>query len=61
MNSVVTFFKGVMSEAKKTTWLSPIETLGHTLIVVTISLVIGFYLGFFDGIFGNILEAIIAR
>ena len=61
MNSVATFFKGVISEAKKTTWLSPTEAFGHTLIVVILSLAVGFYLGLFDGIFSKILQALIAR
>jgi preprotein translocase SecE subunit len=61
MNSVATFFKGVISEAKKTTWLSPMEAFGHTLIVVILSLAVGFYLGLFDGIFGRILQTVIAR
>ncbi len=60
MNSVITFFRGVLSETKKTTWLSPIEALGHTVIVIVISLLIGYYLGFFDGIFGKILGMFIA-
>ena len=61
MNSVVTFFKGVWTEAKKTTWLSPTEALGHTAIVVVISVAVGFYLGFWDGIFNKILQNLIAR
>lgn len=56
MNSIVTFFKGVITEAKKTTWLSPIEALGHTGIVVVLSVVVGFYLGFWDGLFGKLLQ-----
>ncbi len=61
MNSIATFFKGVISEAKKTTWLSPTEALGHTAIVVVISVAVGFYLGFFDGIFGKLLQTFITR
>jgi preprotein translocase SecE subunit len=61
MNSVITFFKGVATEAKKTTWLSPFQALGHTAIVVVLSVVAGYYLGLFDVVFGNILESFIAR
>jgi len=61
MKSVTTFFQGVISEAKKTTWLSPTMGLGHTAIVIILSVLVGYYLGFFDGIFGNILEFFIAR
>ncbi|HQV65009.1 MAG TPA: preprotein translocase subunit SecE, partial [Candidatus Paceibacterota bacterium] len=61
MNSVITFFKGVGSEAKKTTWLSPTEALGHTAIVVVLSVAVGFYLGLFDGIFNKVLQMLIAK
>jgi preprotein translocase SecE subunit len=61
MNSIATFFRGVISEAKKTTWLSPTEALGHTAIVVVISVAVGFYLGFFDGIFGKLLQTFITQ
>jgi preprotein translocase SecE subunit len=61
MNSITTFFKGVISEAKKTTWLSPTEALGHTAIVIVLSAGVGYYLGLFDGIFGNILKIFITR
>ncbi len=61
MNSIATFFKGVISEAKKTTWLSPTEALGHTAIVIILSALVGYYLGLFDGIFGNLLKVLITR
>jgi preprotein translocase SecE subunit len=61
MKSVTTFFQGVLSEAKKTTWLSPVEALGHTGIVIVLSVVVGYYLGFFDGIFSKILQTLISR
>jgi preprotein translocase SecE subunit len=61
MNSITTFFKGVISEAKKTTWLSPTEALGHTAIVIVLSAAVGYYLGLFDGIFGNLLKIFITR
>jgi preprotein translocase SecE subunit len=61
MNSITTFFKGVASEAKKTTWLSPTEALGHTMIVIVLSVFVGYYLGFFDGIFAKVLKVFITR
>jgi preprotein translocase SecE subunit len=61
MNSVITFFKGVASEARKTTWLSPTEALGHTAIVVVLSVLIGYFLGLFDGIFSHALSILIAN
>jgi preprotein translocase SecE subunit len=61
MNTVVTFFKGVISEAKKTTWLSPFEAFGHTVIVVVLSILVGYYLGLFDGIFSQVLKVFITR
>jgi preprotein translocase SecE subunit len=61
MKSVTTFFQGVISEAKKTTWLSPAEALGHTAIVVILSVFVGYYLGLFDGIFSKILQTIITK
>ncbi len=59
MNSIVTFFKGVITEAKKTTWLSPSEALGHTGIVVVLSVIVGFYLGFWDGLFSKLLQMVL--
>ncbi len=59
MNSVVTFFKGVAAEARKTTWLSPTVAFGHTAIVIVISVLVGYYLGLFDGIFSKALSILI--
>jgi preprotein translocase SecE subunit len=61
MNAIATFFKGVWSEAKKTTWLSPAEAFGHTIIVVVLSVAVGFYLGAWDGLFNKLLQTLLAR
>jgi preprotein translocase SecE subunit len=61
MKSVTTFFKGVISEAKRTTWLSPTEALGYTAIVIVLSVAVAYYLGFFDGIFSKVLQELIIR
>lgn len=60
MQSILTFFRGVISEAKKTTWLSPTEALGHTAVVIVLSVLVGYYLGLFDGIFSKALSVIIS-
>jgi preprotein translocase SecE subunit len=61
MKTVTTFFQGVISEAKKTSWLSPAEALGYTAIVIVLAIAIGYYLGLFDGIFSKVLESVIIR
>lgn len=59
MNAITTFFKGVWAEAKKTTWLTPAEAFGHTIIVAVLSVAIGFYLGAWDSVFSNLLQKLI--
>lgn len=61
MKSVTTFFRGVVSEAKRTSWLTPTEALGYTAIVIVLSVIMGYYLGLFDGIFSKVLESVIIR
>jgi preprotein translocase subunit SecE len=55
------FLKDTLSEFKKVTWPARDMTIGHTIIVIVLCVLVGYYLGFFDGIFSQLLQAIISK
>lgn len=61
MKSVVTFFSEVRSELSKVTWPTRNEVVRLTLIVFTVSAVIGLYVGGLDYMFTKILTVVLAK
>jgi preprotein translocase subunit SecE len=61
MKSIVTFFSEVRSELSKVTWPKRQEVIRLTLIVFSISLIVGLYVGGLDYSFTKLLTVILAR
>ncbi len=53
------FLKEVRSEIQKVTWPTRNETVTLTIIVITISLLVGIYLGGLDLLFTEMLKFLI--
>lgn len=54
------FLKEVRSEIQKVTWPTRNETVTLTIIVITISLLVGIYLGGLDLLFTEMLKFLIS-
>ncbi len=61
MKSIVRFFSEVKFELSKVTWPKRQEVVRLTLIVFSISLVVGLYVGGLDYGFTKLLTVILAR
>ena len=48
---LISFLKEVRLEAKKVNWLTGLEVLRHTIIVIIFALVVAVYLGTLDIVF----------
>lgn len=57
--SPVSFLRETRDELKKVVWPSRQEVLRLTLVVITISLVVGLFLGGLDFVFVKIIETIV--
>jgi preprotein translocase subunit SecE len=55
------FLKNTFNEFSKVTWPERNMTIGHTIIVIMLCILVGYYLGFFDGLFSKLLQAIITN
>jgi len=53
------FLREVKVELKKVTWPNRKETIGSTLVVIVVVLLMSFYFGIIDLIFGSILGKIL--
>lgn len=58
--NIISFFKEVKVEMKKVNWPTKKETMGDTIAVVIISLIVAFFLGGLDLIFSKILNIFIS-
>jgi preprotein translocase subunit SecE len=56
--SPVRFLKEVRTELKKVTWPTRQETIKLTLVVITVSVVMGLFVGGLDILFVNLSRAI---
>jgi preprotein translocase subunit SecE len=54
----VTFFQEVIAELKKVTWPTRQETIKLTLVVLTVSAIIGVFVGGLDILFVNIQQMV---
>lgn len=54
----VTFFQEVVAELKKVTWPTRQETIKLTLVVLTVSAIIGLFVGGLDILFVNIQQMV---
>lgn len=61
MKSVVNFFSEVRMELGKVTWPSREKTIKLTLIVFSVSAIIGFFVGTLDYGFTRLLSLILVR
>lgn len=61
MKSVITFFSEVKSELTKVTWPTRNEVVRLTLIVISVSAIIGVYVGSLDYVFTRVLAAVITK
>ncbi len=59
MATPVTFLKETRDELKKVVWPSKQDVIRLTLIVITISLIVGILLGALDFVFTKLLEIVI--
>jgi preprotein translocase subunit SecE len=59
MANPVRFLRETRDELKKVVWPTKQEVLRLTLVVITISLIVGIFLGGLDFIFVKIIEAIV--
>ncbi|EKD62308.1 MAG: hypothetical protein ACD_52C00236G0001 [uncultured bacterium] len=59
LKNTLSFFSEVKSEVAKVTWPSKNEVTKLTMIVVTVSLLVGIYLGGLDFLFTKLLELVV--
>jgi preprotein translocase subunit SecE len=55
----ITFFGEVRDELKKVAWPNRQETTRLTLVVITVSLLVGLFLGGLDFIFTKIIQIVV--
>jgi preprotein translocase subunit SecE len=55
----ITFFGEVRDELKKVVWPSRQETTRLTLVVITVSLLVGLFLGGLDFMFTKLLQTVV--
>lgn len=55
------FLKDTFNEFSRITWPGRDMTIGHTIIVIVLCVLVGYYLGFFDGLFSKLLQLIISK
>ena len=53
------YFKEVAREVKKVSWPSREQTQEKTLLVLTVSIIIGLYIGVLDFVFSKLLAALV--
>jgi len=53
------YFKEVIREIKKVSWPSKEQTQEKTILVLTVSVLIGLYIGVLDFIFSQLLEVLV--
>lgn len=53
------FIRDSYREFEKITWPSRTLSLGHTLIVIAVCILIGYYSGLFDSLFTQLLKAFV--
>lgn len=56
-----TFFKEVYVELRKVSWLSRVEVLRYTLIVLLVTVVVAAFLGGLDYIFSELIQKYILK
>lgn len=59
MTTPVKFLQETYSELKQVVWPTRQEVLRLTLIVITISVIVGAYIGVLDALFTTIMEALL--
>lgn len=59
MTTPVKFLQETYSELKQVVWPTRQEVLRLTLIVITISFIVGAYIGVLDALFTRIMEALL--
>ena len=55
----IVFFREVQDELKKVVWPTRQETIRLTLVVITVSLLVGIFLGGLDYIFAGALRIVV--
>lgn len=53
---ITDYIKETRSELRHVNWLSRRETIGYTILVVLISMIVALFLGAFDILFSYLLE-----
>lgn len=59
--NVSRFFKSIYQEFKHIVWPNQAQTIGYTVAVVILTVVIAYYLGLFDWVFSMGLEVLLNR
>ncbi len=56
MNSIATYFKGVVHELKTVSWPSIQTIIGYSVAVIAVSFFCGYFMGVFDVVFEKLLQ-----
>ena len=59
LDQVMQFFREVKTELKKVTWPSRSQTVGSTIVVIILVIIVSFFLGIVDYGLGNLVRVII--
>lgn len=59
MGNITNYFKEVTQEVQKVSWPSKEQTIEKTLLVLTVTVVVGLYVGTLDFVFSKIITAIL--
>lgn len=59
MSKVNEYFKDTKAELKHVVWPSKAQTVGYTLAVIILSVLVAYFLGVFDFIFSRGLEKLL--